>query len=41
VAFAWVIAAIVALHVLAALWHQLVRGDRLMERMLPSLASLR
>jgi cytochrome b561 len=36
VTFAWGIACIVALHVLAALWHQFVRRDRLLERMAPS-----
>lgn len=36
VALAYVIAAIVVLHVAAALWHHFVRGDGLIARMLPS-----
>ncbi|WP_191062356.1 cytochrome b [Geminicoccus harenae] len=35
VALAWIITAIVLVHVLAALWHQFGRRDRLLERMLP------
>lgn len=36
VALAYVIAALVALHVAAALWHQFVRRDGLLLRMLPA-----
>ncbi|MCS0504845.1 cytochrome b [Ancylobacter mangrovi] len=36
VALAFVIAGIVALHVAAALWHQFIRRDALIERMLPA-----
>jgi cytochrome b561 len=32
----WVILALVGLHVAAALWHQFVKRDHLLERMLPS-----
>jgi cytochrome b561 len=39
VALAYVIAGIVALHVAAALWHQFVRRDDLLGRMLPAQAS--
>jgi cytochrome b561 len=34
-ALAWVIAAVVALHVLAALWHRFVKRDEVLARMLP------